>query len=85
MTKNLILDSQRHKVKPNTSSKNEKSNKLTPNDILLYSLDNLSPIADENKYRDSQPHNMQRGADLIPLSPKWTVSIKSLLSVLRAP
>lgn len=38
-------------------------------------------IKDENKYRDPQPHIMQR--DLGTVSLKWDVSMKSLPSELR--
>ena len=44
------------------------------------SSEKLLPVADGNKYRDSQLDNVR---DLETLSPKWNVSLKFLPSELR--
>lgn len=36
--------------------------------------------ADENKYKDLKPDNMQEVRNLVTLSPTWDVSIQSLPS-----
>lgn len=68
-------------IKPNRMTMlKESSNKITPNDIRLYSiyvytrLYSISKLADisscSNENRDSQPGNMQKARALKTLSPK---------------
>ena len=59
----------------------EHSNKMTPNDIMLYSW--IGPAADGNKYIDPQPDIILNVKDIVTLSPKYGVFIICLSSRLR--
>jgi hypothetical protein len=58
---------------------------MSPNDILLYSIDwclvqpsseKFPPAAARNTYRDTWSDSMQRLRDLGALGPKWEIAIK---------
>ena len=58
---------------------------LTDQCLIQSSSEKLAPAEDGNRCRDPQPGITQRMRYLGTFCPKWDVSIKSLLSELRAP
>jgi hypothetical protein len=90
MTKNVRLDNPGISGQTDYYFSKEKSNKMTPNDILVYLyitviIKEISFFSRWKQIQIPQVDIMQRVRDLKTLYPKWKVSIKFLPLVIKDP